>query len=420
MTALDTRFQTLCDLTMTEAATAVARGDVTVTELTEASFAAFDAREPKINSVIWREREASLEAAAGLDAHRKAGGAMGPLFGVPLAHKDMYYQKGRLATCGSSSGSGAAVGARCVTAALGSDTGGSIRLPAAMCGVTGIKATQTRVSRYGVMGLSFSNDNVGPLTRDVRDAARFLSVIAGHDPKDPTSSTEPVPDYESFLTGDIRGLRIGIPKNYFLDNAGEDVRASYDASIEVLKSLGAIPVEVSLPAMEAVATYVSMVSRCEGSALHATWMRERAQDYAIHLSARMYAGFAIPAVQYIEALSRRGAIVSQFISEVFGACDVLATPTLRWSTPTLAEANIDGGSEEAVELFGNVSINTRPINYLGLPGLTVPNGFDANGIPTGLQLVGRPFAEGTLFRAGDAFQRVSDWHLKKSPAALLS
>lgn len=481
MTALDTRFQTLCDLTMTEAATAVARGDVSVTELTEASFAAFDAREPKINSVIWREREASLEAAAGLDAHRKAGGAMGPLFGVPLAHKDMYYQKGRLATCGSkiradfrpdytatvierlesagsvtiaglnmaefaqnatghnahygdchnpwgydyctggsSSGSGAAVGARCVTAALGSDTGGSIRLPAAMCGVTGIKATQTRVSRYGVMGLSFSNDNVGPLTRDVRDAARFLSVIAGHDPKDPTSSTEPVPDYESFLTGDIRGLRIGIPKNYFLDNAGEDVRASYDASIEVLKSLGAIPVEVSLPAMEAVATYVSMVSRCEGSALHATWMRERAQDYAIHLSARMYAGFAIPAVQYIEALSRRGAIVSQFISEVFGACDVLATPTLRWSTPTLAEANIDGGSEEAVELFGNVSINTRPINYLGLPGLTVPNGFDANGIPTGLQLVGRPFAEGTLFRAGDAFQRVSDWHLKKSPAALLS
>lgn len=228
-----------------------------------------------------------------------------------------------------------------------------------------------------------------------------------------------MPDYESLLTGDIRGLRIGTPKTCFLDYAGEDVRATYDASIEVLKSLGAVPVAVSLPAMEAVATYVSIVSRCEGAALHAPWMRARPQDYATHPSARMYAGFAIPAVQYIEALSPRGAIVIQFLSEDFGACDVLAIPTLRWSTPTLAEANIDGGSEEAVEFFGNVSINTRPINYLGLPALTVPNGFDAHGIPTGRQMVGRPFAEGPLFRAGDAFQRASDLHLKPSLAAML-
>ena len=249
-----------------------------------------------------------MTTAAAFDAMQRAGRRLGPLHGVPLAHKDMYYRAGKRSTCGSkiradfrptytatvierlegagsisigglnmaefaqnatghnqhyghcgnpwnaaycpggsSSGSGASVGARLVYAALGSDTGGSIRLPASLCGVTGIKGTQTRVSRYGVMPLSFSADNVGPLARSARDCARIMSVIAGHDPRDPTSSSEPVPDYEAALTGDIRGMKIGVPTNYFLDGVDPDVMAAFETAVEALKQLGAVIVPVTVP-----------------------------------------------------------------------------------------------------------------------------------------------------------------------------
>lgn len=470
-----------CDLTLTEAAEAVARGDVTSVELTEAALAAFDLREPKINSVIWLEREAALETAAALDALQRAGRPLGPLHGVPLAHKDMYYQAGKLSTCGSkiradfrpddtatvierlhaagsltlgglnmaefaqnptghnvhygdchnpwgydyctggsSSGSGAAVGARCVTAALGSDTGGSIRLPAAICGVTGIKPTQTRVSRNGVMPLSFSCDNVGPLARTARDAARIMMVIAGHDPKDPTSSAEPVPDYEAMLTGDVRGLKIGLPKNYFFDDASPEIGDAIHAAMDALREEGAEIVPVTLPEMPAIVAHASVVSRCEGSAIHAQWMRERPGDYAVHLSGRMYAGFGVPATHYIEALSRRGAILRAFAAEAFERCDVLATPTLRWRTPTLDETRMETGGEAEIQAFMRVSINTQPFNYLGLPAVSVPCGLDANKMPIGLQIAGRPFAEGTILRVADAFQRLTDWHARPSPVAKMN
>ncbi|MAC80096.1 MAG: Asp-tRNA(Asn)/Glu-tRNA(Gln) amidotransferase GatCAB subunit A [Rhodobacteraceae bacterium] len=473
-----TQVSTLCDLTLTEAAEAVAKGEVTSVELTEAALAAFDLRDGQINSVIWMDRDAALATAAALDARQKAGAPLGPLHGVPLAHKDMYYQAGKLSTCGSkiradfrpdytatvidrlhaagtltlgglnmaefaqnptghnvhygdchnpwgldyctggsSSGSGAAVAGHCVTAALGSDTGGSIRLPAAICGVTGLKPTQTRVSRHGVMPLSFSCDNVGPLARTARDCAAILSVIAGHDPMDPTSAAEPVPDYAAMLTGDIRGLKVGVPETYFLDDASPEIGDAFATALDVLKARGAKIVSVTLPEMEAVSTYGGIVSRCEGATIHAQWMRERPEDYATHLSGRMYAGFAIPAVQYIEALARRGAILRAFAAQVFGTCDVLATPTLRWRTPTLAASSMETGGDDAIDTFMNVSINTRPLNYLGLPAVSVPCGFDENAMPIGLQIAGRPFAEGKVLKVADAFQADTDWHALKSPVA---
>src|SRR5262249_44801591 len=176
--------------------------------------------------------------------------------------------------------------------ALGSDTGGSIRLPAAACGITGIKPTQTRVSRYGVMPLSFSADNVGPLARTAHDCARALTLIAGHDPRDPTSSHEPVPDYEAALDGDIRGLRIGLPSTWFLDEVDPPVLEAMERAIAVLVARGASVQPIVLPLMEAVTTYGSIVSRVEGATVHAQWMRERAADYGIHISARMYAAYA--------------------------------------------------------------------------------------------------------------------------------
>jgi aspartyl-tRNA(Asn)/glutamyl-tRNA(Gln) amidotransferase subunit A len=466
----------LGNLTLTEAADAIARGEVTSVELARSALGAIASRDKIVNSFIWLDEEEALTNAAALDAMQRAGRRLGPLHGVPLAHKDMYYRAGKRSTCGSkiradfrptytatvierledagsisigglnmaefaqnatghnqhyghcgnpwnaaycpggsSSGSGAAVGARLVYAALGSDTGGSIRLPASLCGVTGIKGTQTRVSRYGVMPLSFSADNVGPLARSARDCARIMSVIAGHDPRDPTSSSEPVPDYEAALTGDIRGVKIGIPTNYFLDGVDADVTRAFETAVEALKQLGAVIVPVSVPHMDAVATYGSILSRVEGAAIHAQWMRERPQDYAIHLNARLYASYGIPATIYVEALARRGELLKAVAGEVFGKVAAFIVPTIRIKAPTLKQSDVDAGADGAIEYFNNLSVNTRPMNYLGLPSVSLPCGLDSNGMPIGLQIQGRPFAEGTILKIADAFQRSTDHHRKLPP-----
>src|SRR5487761_2769516 len=394
----------LADLTLVQAADAVRTGEATSLELLNAVWVRMDAVNPQVNAVIWLDRAAAEQAAREADQAGRRKAALGPLHGVPFAHKDMYYQAGKLATCGSalrkdfrptvtatvierlnaagaytfgglnmaefaqnptghnksfgdchnpwnlpyitggsSSGSGASVAARFNHAALGSDTGGSIRLPASACGVTGIKPTQTRVSRAGVMPLSFSADNVGPLARTARDCAILLRAIAGHDPKDPTSADVPVPDYEAALTGDLRGVRIGLAETYFLDGADAPVAAAVEAALAVLAARGAIVTRIKLPLMDAVAAYGGIVSRVEASTIHAQWLRERPGDYAAHLSGRMYPGLAIPAAYYIESLSRRGPILRAFAAEVFGAVDLIATPTIRTVLPTLTKTDIDRG-----------------------------------------------------------------------------
>jgi len=478
MTAKREHGPSLRRLTLVEASDAVRNGEITSVALTEAALEAFAAQDPSINASVALEAELALETAAGLDRLRNAGRLLGPLHGVPLAHKDMYYRKGKPCTCGSkirgefrpdytataikrledagsvtigslnmaefaqnptghnahfgdchnpwhldycpggsSSGAGAAVAARMIYGSLGSDTGGSIRLPAAMCGVTGIKGTQTRVSRYGAMPLSFSADNVGPLARTARDCARLLHTIAGHDPADPTSSTEPVPDYEAALDGDVRGLRIGIPTNFFFDTAHPEVKSAFDAAMDVLQSRGAKTVRLEVPHMDAINTYASIISRVEAAAIHAQWMRERPQDYSVHLGGRLYAGYAVPAVHYLEALARRGPILRAVASAVFAKVHVFATPTIRMRVPTLAATNIDAGAPGAIEAFAAISANTRAINYMGLPSLSMPCGFDGMGLPIGLQLQGRPFAETSILKLADAYQRETDWH-QRMPNAL--
>jgi aspartyl-tRNA(Asn)/glutamyl-tRNA(Gln) amidotransferase subunit A len=464
----------LTALSLTEAADAVAKGEVTSVELTQAALEAIAAGDERLNAFIWLKGEKALETAAALDAAPAA--ARGKLHGVPLAHKDMYYQAGKLSSCGSkiradfrpsytatvierlegqgsfslgglnmaefaqnatghnqhyghcrnpwgldycpggsSSGSGAAVAARFVYAALGSDTGGSIRLPASLCGVTGIKGTQTRVSRHGVMPLSFSADNVGPLARTAKDCARIMSIIAGHDPKDPTSATEPVPDYEATLDGDLRSIKVGVPTNFFLDDVDPDVMAAFEAMLAVLKARGATLVSVTIPHMDAVATYGSVVSRVEGATIHAEWMRQQPQDYAIHLNSRLYASMGIPAVIYLEALSRRGPILKEIAGAVFGQVDVFVTPTIRCKAPTLAATDVDAGAPGALDSFNALSLNTRAINYMGLPSISAPCGLDSNGMPIGFQVQARPFGEAKTFKVADAFQRDTAHHSTRPP-----
>jgi aspartyl-tRNA(Asn)/glutamyl-tRNA(Gln) amidotransferase subunit A len=468
----------LADISLIDAADAVRTGQATSLELLHACLANLDAINPAVNAVTWQEREAAEASAKAADAAVRNKAPLGPLHGVPMAHKDMYYQAGRLSTCGSalrrnfrpditatviermaaagaytfaglnmaefaqnptghnktfgdchnpwnlpyitggsSSGSGASVAARFNYMALGSDTGGSIRLPASACGVTGLKPTQTRVSRYGVMPLSFSHDNVGPLARTARDCARIMTVIAGYDPKDPTSAREPVPNYEDFITGDLRGLRIGVPTNVFLDGADEPVVQAMEAALLVLAERGATISRFALPLMNAVAAYGSIVSRVEAATIHAEWMRHDPHAYGVHISARMYPGYALPAPYYLEALSRRGAILKAFADEVFRKVDVLVTPTIRTCLPTLESTDIDHGPPGTEHRFMALSANTRPFNYLGLPAISVPCGFDPNYCPIGLQIAGRPFAEGRILNVAGTYQRDTTWHWER-PALL--
>ncbi len=466
----------LAELSLVQAADAVRTRETTSVALLEACLARIDAHEDAVNATIWIDRDAAHESARAADAAVTKGAKLGRLHGLPLAHKDMYYQAGRPCTCGShlkrdfvptysatvidrmaaagayafaglnmaefaqngtghnqhhghchnpwglahvtggsSSGSGAAVAARFTYAALGSDTGGSIRLPASACGVSGIKPTQTRVSRYGVMPLSFSHDNVGPLARTAADCARILSVIAGHDPHDPTSAEVPVPDYEAALTGDLRGVRVGVGETWFLDALDAPVRAAFEASLEVLQARGATIIRMPLPYMDAVTAYGSIVSRVEGATLHAQSMRDGAHHIAQHINSKVFAALAIPGTYYVEALARRGPLLRAFAEEVFSQVHVLAAPAIRVCLPTLDETDVDAGLPGAEVPASAISSNTRPFNYLGLPSMSVPCGLDPNGLPIGLQLSGRPFDEAAVLRAGDAYQRDTDFHRAMPP-----
>ena len=465
----------LTDLDLVGAAEAIRAKRISAVELTEACIRRIERLQPRLNCFISLEAEAALAAARRADAELAKGVLRGPLHGVPLAHKDMLYRAGKVTTCGSkirrdfvpdytatvhlrleaagaldlgtlnlsefafgptghnahwghcrnpwnpdhitggsSSGSAAAVAARLVFGALGSDTGGSIRLPAGVCGLAGLKPTQGRVSRYGVMPLSFSLDQVGPLARSVRDCARIMAAIAGYDPKDPTSSTVPAEDYEARLVGGVRGLRIGVPADYFYDGIADEMRTGMEESLRVFRDLGAETVEVELPHLDALDGLTNVVMASEAATIHGRWLRERPDDYQPQVRQRIMAGLFYPATRYLEALDLRPRIAADVIDAVFSKADVMHVPLLARPAPRIDETDL-GGTPEGHAAIGELTRLTRPFNYLGFPGLTVPAGFTGSGLPMAFQLVGRPFAEAMLLRAGHAFQQATDWH-RRAPA----
>jgi aspartyl-tRNA(Asn)/glutamyl-tRNA(Gln) amidotransferase subunit A len=298
---------------------------------------------------------------------------------------------------GSSSGSGAAVGSGAVYAALGSDTGGSVRIPAAANGVVGLKPTYGRIPRDGSMKLTPSIDVPGPLTRTVRDCARMLSVLAGHCARDPLSSQRPPEDYEAQLTRGVAGLRIGIPKNYFNESLADDVGAAMEASLAALQAQGARLVEVQVPDVEAMSELSRAIVYAEATALHGAWLRSRAEVYSPQVRVRASTGLAIPASIYLEALLLRIPLLRRFVGEVFGRCDVLHTATLPIPVPRLAEVDA-GAGPELWRILSLLVRCTAPVNYLGLPALAVPAARTRNGLRASVQLIGRPFAEGMLLR----------------------
>ncbi len=460
----------ILSLSLREVATAIRSKKLSSLEATRACLERLHEIQPQTNCFIAVEEEEALRAARAADRMRGKSARLGPLHGVPLAHKDMYYRKGKITTggskilrnyrpditatvvermqragavwlgnlnmaefaanptghndhfghCrnpwntehisgGSSSGSGVAVAARACYGSLGSDTGGSVRLPAAANGVVGLKPTYGRISRHGIMPRSWSLDTVGPLTRTVADCAKLMKIIAGADANDTTCSAEKVPDYEKALTGCIRGLKIGMPLNHYYEEATDDVRRCMSASLDVLKSLGARIVELKVPDPQRLFDLSNAITQVESAAIHGRWMRERPQDYSLMMLARTEPGFHLPATVYLQALNARLRLSAEFIETVFSKVDVLHAPVMPMPVPTIAETT-PRQAGDVQPMIRRLTRNNRPANFLGVPSLSVPAGFSANGLPVAFQLMGRPFSEALLFQIGDAYQRVTDWH----------
>jgi len=293
-------------------------------------------------------------------------------------------------------------------AALGSDTGGSVRMPAHFCGVTGLKTTYGRISRAGAMPLSQSLDTVGPLARSAADCALLLALMAGADPDDPTASMTPVADYLAATTAPIKGLRIGVPTSFYVDDLDADVATVLNHTIAVLRREGADIVKVELPDQRQLSAACQLVLAVEAAAFHKRWLIERPQDYGPQVLMRLQNGLAIPGVTYLEALRWRGPALAAHIAATRDVDAVLA-PVAPVAAPTIAESDV-GTSPGAEAAIQRLTRFTRPINYLGLPALSVPAGFTGKGLPVGVQLIGRSFDEATLLRIGAAFQRATDFH----------
>jgi len=310
-------------------------------------------------------------------------------------------------TGGSSSGSGAAVSSGEAFMAMGTDTGGSIRIPASLCGVVGLKPTFGRVSRAGLLPLSWSLDHAGPMARTVEDVAIVVQAVAGHDPNDTWSSREPVPDYSAHLRDGVKGLRVGVPDSFFFDSLEPEVEAGVRAAIGVLESLGARVEPVSLPYIYEIPSATNAIQLPEALAYHQKWMAERPDDYAEDVRYRLELGAMIPAVSYVQAQRLREMAIAAWNEEVFSRVDILAMASTQ-----MPAFKLDGS-----DLTVTISLIrlTNPLNLMGVPTISVPCGFTSENLPFGLQLAGRWWDEATVLRAAYAYEQATEWHKRRPP-----
>lgn len=447
---------------LAEAAALIRSGATTSVELAKAAIARAKAAQPRINAFIAIEEEAALVAAEASDRWKAEGKPLGALHGVPLAHKDMYDRKGMVTGCGSkiradhvasststvmqrleaagaisigrlnmsefamgptghnahhgrarnpidpelitggsSSGSGAAVGAGVVLAALGSDTGGSIRLPAACCGVVGIKPTQGRVSRHGAMPLSFSQDCVGPLAGNVADAYRILQIISGADPADPTCERISPP---GDLLDDLSSIRLGVLGGIFEKDlaavVGDGISTAMSSLAPHVASVGqAKPSDLST-----VAELANVVAMAEAGTMHFDWMRDRPEDYGPQIRMRLSQSLAMPAPIYIRALQTRSLMLAEFLETAFADADVLIAPVMPFLPPRSVDVDI-GASPEMNRVVSAMTSFTRPFSYLGLPVVTLPVAVSAEGLPVAIQIIGRPWREAQISSVARVLER---------------
>ncbi len=444
-------------------AAAIRGKTVSSLEATRAAIGRLAAAHELTNCTLSLDAEEALAAAKACDATIAAGKPAGALAGVPLAHKDMFDRAGKIAswgariraeapatqdatviarykaagalqiaalhltefafgptghnyvlgharnpwdptriTGGSSAGTAAAVAYGAIPAGLGSDTGGSLRLPAAACGVCSIKPTWGRVSRAGAMPLAPALDTVGIIARHMEDLALMLGLLAGADPRDPAASTLPVPDYLARLDDPIRGLRLGIDAAV-VGSAHPDVQGMLQRVTKVLEKQGLVTAPCRFPDWQTLDHLVQLTQMPDCSAAHAAYLRSRPNDYGPQVRARLELGHFIGAVDHLTALRARGSYLRRTLEQTFKDIDIAILPIFADPLPTIAELDIGGGPTLQAAMARVVKY-TRPINYLGLPTLALPVP-RAGGLPNGIQLVGRPYAEAQLLAVGRAYQR---------------
>lgn len=312
---------------------------------------------------------------------------------------------------GSSGGSGASVAAGSSYMSLGSDTGGSIRIPAAVCGTVGLKPTFGRCSRAGVTSLAWSLDHVGPLTRTVADAAVCLNAMAGYDPRDPGSVDVPSEDYTAALGKDVKGVRIGVPKNYYFDRVDPEVEAAVRAAIDQLAGEGAVLSEVEIPYAEQIMAVEFAICLPEASEYHRTMLRANPELYTADVRTFLEAGELVPATRYIQALRVRN-LMQQAWARMFEGIDVLIAPATAAPATPAGQETVDWGSSEPEPITPAFVRLSAPANVTGLPSTATPCGFTMGGLPIGLQAIARPFGEAMSIRVCDAYQRMTEWHLR--------
>jgi aspartyl-tRNA(Asn)/glutamyl-tRNA(Gln) amidotransferase subunit A len=455
----------LCALGIAELARRYRAGEVSPVEVAQAHLERIERLDGTLHAYVTVTPDRALADARGAEALIRQGAA-GPLAGVPIAYKDLYATRGirttagsalladwvpdRDSTCvsrlqqagmvmlgklithefafgiqfpghrfpparnpwnldhipgGSSSGSGAALAAGLTVGALGSDTGGSIRGPAAFCGIAGLKPTYGRVSRAGVVPLSWTLDHTGPMARSVEDCALMLQALAGHDPADPASSREPVPDYVAGLRAPVRGLRVGVPRDYFFHDTTPEVEAAFAVAMGVLRGLGAEVREVQIPSIWAAPAFMAIMLS-EAFAYHARDLRERPALYGDVLREKLLAGALLTGDEYVQA-QRLRARLREDLHRTLDAVDVLATPTTPGPAPAFA-AVLDPN-------YPFARSNMPPFNLAGLPALAVPCGLAPSGLPISLQIAGRPSDEVTVLRVGHAYEQATEWHRRRPP-----
>ena len=449
-------------------------GRVSPVEVVEACLARIEATEPTLNSFITLLPDAARAAARRAEQEIARGNWRGPLHGIPVGLKDLFNTAGvrttsgtriydtyvpdadctvavRLGqagaillgklnmhplaygptgenadyghmhnpwdpervTGGSSGGSGSAAAAGQCHITMGSDTGGSVRIPAALCGIVGLKPTYGRVSRAGLTPLSWCLDHPGPLTRCVEDAALAMNAIAGLDPLDPATADVPAPDYTAGLTGDIRGLRIGVVREYFDDELDAGVGALTEQAIAALGELGAEIVEVSLPLYEYAQPISNAILMSEAAAAHRDALLNQGDRLYPPVRERLEEGLFISAAEYLRAQQARQVFCAQ-VNDLLRDVDLLAGPTEPTTAPALLERRVEvnGQSRPVVPMLTKY---TRVYNITGSPAISVPCGFAADGLPVGLHLAGRNFDEATVLRAAYAYQQAAGWHTRRPP-----
>ena len=464
----------LAELSATEVRAALVKREATAVEIAGACLEALRARDPHVHAFVTVTADDALAAARAADA-ALARGSAGPLAGVPIGVKDLFavrdvargngsaafagdppaaadagavarlraagavivgtthlhelafgptgvnpalgtpanpWGEGRVPG-GSSSGSGAAVSARLVPAALGTDTGGSIRIPASFCGVTGLKPTYGRVTRAGVTPLAWTLDHVGPLARSVEDVALLLGVLAGHDPADPTSARVAVPEYAARLGRSLRGVRIGVPRDFACAIVDPEVARAFEAALGERGHAGAAVSAVTLPSLAQSGPAIGALILAEARSALTPLLASRRERVGVELRVYLELGKLVTAEHYLAAQRLRSRLYDE-MRAALARVDLLATPAAVLAAPRVGELQVRIGETEmgALEAICRLS---GPFNLTGLPALALPCGFTSDGRPIGLQLVGPPFAEADVLAAGHAYQRATDWHLRRPP-----